>query len=618
MTKRINLCSPPTHAVDESNSAENILATIKSLLALGKYSAAYAEFAEHIDFLLNSCPCDELQQLLIQAPIAITQNDANYLYSRGLVLGRDNKLDMAIDYLKEAQRTYLQHGYSTNAVRCTIEIARNYYRQEDFRLAHCYLAEEAQQLITSTDEIAPDLHAMFLLDMAHLATDIGKLNDSQTYAEKALQLYASLGDLCGQFRTQLRIGRNYIQVGNYTAANEHLQLARQYHHIGKFGIKSEALLLNTEIHLRWYQRQLDEALHLAILYRKIADHHQLHNARVYARILLGNLYREKEEPQLAQEWYNATETLLQEFGYALYQPWLDAQRAWLLIRTGELRKAQLFCSNSLKTKDWGQRMSYQVQQAVLHLLDDKATKAEPLLLESLDYYQKSGDSLACCMIRLYLAYAAIQNNKTNQILPNLEPALSWLDAQQLDTLPHWWHPQIVAKLCRQAIVVDLYPDVIRQICVNRLGNVAVPHLTELLRSDDMDVRRRAHHMISVVTGQSAMILSHLPNGRSKQVLQELLEKGYILADGYPRLEYELMTAKQRRHPNPTIICVFVLYLRGVKRDDIAERLDCSVENVRNYVTKIYKYFALPAEKAKGRAARREQLAQLARERGFIP
>lgn len=153
--------------------------------------------------------------------------------------------------------------------------------------------------------------------------------------------------------------------------------------------------------------------------------------------------------------------------------------------------------------------------------------------------------------------------------------------------------------------------------MNRIGDHAVPPLTRLLRADDLDVRRRAHHLLNVVTGQSITILSHLPESSAKRILQELLEQGCLLADGYPRMEYELMTAKHRRHPNPTLMVVFALHILGYKREVIAKRLDCSVENVRNYITLLYQNFGLSTKQFTTRAARREQLGHIARENGYM-
>ncbi len=617
MTNYLNLSSPTVDSVATLITNEDVLSTIHALFEAKQFSQAYQLFAKQIDFLLDTVTSTTLREFLAQAPDHLRQQNAHYLYCKGMVCRREDQREEAIGMLERASQLFLGANAHSEAARCLIEIAHVFHSQENFSMATHYLTGEVLPLLKKHQDIGPDLHALFFLHMAHLDTDIGQLEASQRHAEKALQLYAATGDLYGQFCVQLRIGRNFTQTGNYADAHDRLQLARRYFHIGKFKANAEILLLNAEIHLRWYQGLHEDALNVAMLYRKIADYKQLPNARVYARILIGNLYRDKGEFAAAAQWYDSTQEVLTAHQFSGFQPWLYAHRAWLSILEGKLDAAEELCHASLQTSDRGQKMSFQVQQAVLHLVHGRAQAAEPLLQESLSFYKTSGDPLACGMIRIYLAYSAMRTEEPSALLDHLDQAFALLDERQLDLLPHWWHPRLVAEVCSQALAIDLYPETVRQLFINRLGDHGVLPLTRLLRADDLDVRQRAHNILNVVTGQNNTMLAHLPDSRAKQILQELLEQGHLLPDGYPRLEYELMTARQRRHPNPTLIVVFVLHVLGYKRNTIADRLDCSVENVRNYITTIYHRFSLPASDFNSRLARRENLAQIARDEGFV-
>ena len=104
---------------------------------------------------------------------------------------------------------------------------------------------------------------------------------------------------------------------------------------------------------------------------------------------------------------------------------------------------------------------------------------------------------------------------------------------------------------------------------------------------------------------------------NKQVIEELLGQGELCAETYHELENELMTAHNRQSPNPTIIAVFGLYIKGWTRAEIAKTLACSSENVRNYITLIYQHFDLPVERFRNREARKQKLIEVARVRGFI-
>ncbi|MEZ4614686.1 MAG: hypothetical protein R2867_04110 [Caldilineaceae bacterium] len=452
--------------------------------------------------------------------------------------------------------------------------------------------------------------------MANLATEIGHLHISTDYAQKSLTLYAETGDLLGQFRAQLRMARNFIQQGHYGEAQSRLRLARDYFYIGTLGIATEIQLLNAEIHLRWYQGKINDALQPAQLYLKLADRAQLRNARLYARILLGNLYRDRGDFQLAAQWYDETQSVINEYNHRPYQPWLDAQRAWLLILQGEIDQALSHITSALATTDHGQKMSFQVSRAVLYLLQREPEQAELLLQESLHFYEQSGDPMAACAIRIYLANAAWQRGNTAVLVRQLQTIFQWLEQHNIDALPYWWHPQIVTDVCVQALIANIAPCIVDQMIVRRLKHQSIHALARYLDADDLDIRQRVNQLLTKVTGENEMLLAHLEESPAKQVLQELLESGKLQAEHYLRLEVELMTAKQRRRPNPTLVAVFALHIHGIKRRTIAERLECSTENVRNYITAIYQHFDLPAKAFHNRAARRQQLAKLARENGL--
>lgn len=608
--------APPQYSINEQLTYEQYLNQIKTLIRQAHFDDVCTLLADQVDYWLED-DIREFERWLDTVPAEKGQQNGDYHFSRGMVAMRSGAIEEALHHLQAAESLYQSPAQSARAIRCVIEIARIYHAQEDFHSANHHLSEKAELWIAQAPAIQPSLRAYFHLHTAHLATDIGQLNRSIEHAQQALMLYAECNELLGQFRAQLRVARNMIQLGAYQEADSRLKLTREYFHIGKLGAQSEALLLNAEIHLRWYQWHYIDALRLGQLYLKLADHAQLRNARIYARILLGNLYRDMAEYRPAAYWYDETEKLLTEYDHQLYQPWLAAQRAWLFLLQDEIALAKEYCAASLQTTDRGQLMSFNVEQAALFLLDGKADAAESILLDSLDFYEQSTDPLACSAIRMYLAYAAMQKEEPSDTLRHLEAAFSWLATHDINVLPYWWHPRIVAEVCSQALVIDLYPEVASSILVQRLAHHSTGALQKLLHADDLDARRRAQQHLSLITGQTMTILAHLADSPAKRVLQELLDEGHLRADNYPILEAELMTAKQRRQPNPTIVAVFALHALDEKRQHIAERLECSVQNVRNYITEIYQHFDLSAEEFTRRVARRKRLAKIARERGFM-
>jgi DNA-binding NarL/FixJ family response regulator len=174
----------------------------------------------------------------------------------------------------------------------------------------------------------------------------------------------------------------------------------------------------------------------------------------------------------------------------------------------------------------------------------------------------------------------------------------------------------LAEVCTHALLSNLYPALVEKILVQQLGKASLPFLKLLDTTDDIELRRQALRLQQMISG-GANPAAHLPASLSKRVIEELLAQGHLRAEAYRELETELMTAANRLTPNPTIIAVFGLYVQGWTRADIAAELQCSTENVRNYITIIYNHFGLPAYRFHKREARRQKLIDVAQTRGFI-
>jgi len=421
-----------------------------------------------------------------------------------------------------------------------------------------------------------------------------------------------------RFRTFLQTAAVAIHTGNYAEAEQKLQQAQQHWQGGELGTLAEGQLLKVQLHLAWYQRQFVDALQMAQHYLRLVDGEEHQHEQIYARLLLGNLYRDAGQFRTAHVWYAEAERAIKESGDQSYAPWLAAQLAWLYLLEGRLNHARLQIEVNLLHANRRQIMHFQVILAILQMLDGEWESAEVMLDEVLTFYERAGNLLPCCAIHLYLAYCALHQDALPKFLLHLQWVLQWLHAHQLTTFPHWWHPRIMAEVCTHALISDLQPDLVEYILVHHLGQTAAPALKLLEKSEDIDLRRKGYRLHQTVTGLEVDPLAHLKESPSKHVLRDLLTQGDLRPDLYPVLEHELMTAPQRQMPNPTIVAVFGLYVSGFARGDIAKRLNCSLENVRNYITVIYQHFGLSAHRYKGRELRRQKLIEVARARGFIP
>ncbi|MEZ4863994.1 MAG: hypothetical protein R3C14_21930 [Caldilineaceae bacterium] len=594
-----------------------MLAQILALQESGKHEQASKLLAQHVLYLLEHLDLQVIQGIIIDFPPTLLHENADLRYLEGILYARSGQPQEAMHLLERAQFSYTYAKRYNEVARCYLELARIYHSREQYRMAYHYLHEEVKPLIAAGQATETTLRIQCYLHMADIVMEMGRISSSIAYAQQALTLCIDIDDYTGQFRALVRIASTSIQLGNYREASQHIQEARAMLENYSMSTTIQARLLNAEIHLYWYQQRQYEALAHAQEYLQLVDQQTGIQPRLYARILLGNLNRDAGDFTQAAAWYTATRRLIEEIDYNFYYPWLNAQQAWLYVLQGNLELAHLHISRGLQNADLGRAMSFQVILAVIYLLENKLEGAQHLLQESLDFYEQSGDHLSCCAIQMHLAYHASRAYNSIGFLTYMEKALGWLSDQQLERFPHWWHSTIVATVCSQALLVGIYPSLVERIFVNHLAEAGIGVLTGLLSADGVDIRLQASRLLEAITGRSAQLLAHLATTPAKRELLQLMQQGLLRADSYRRLEQELTTSPQRHTPNPTLVAVYGLYVNGFTRAQIAERLECSLENVRNYITFIYQHFELSADQFPNRSARRKQLTEVARMRGFI-
>jgi len=593
-----------------------VLAGVRTLLQTAAYSQAQEILVAQIETLLEQGEWQDVHALLPLFPGHLFDEEPDLRYVEGLVYAKAGLVQEATKLLERAKFSYTIHEAYAKAVKCSLELARLCLSRDNFRTAYYYLYEEIQPLIERALVTDPHLQARFFLRMAELCPDIGKLRSATDYAQSAFTVYKAAGDITGQFYALVRLAGTANHLGNYGEAASKLELAWSCYTAGNLGANAKARLLNLVIHQNWYQGNLPEALAQAYAYLALVDQEQFSNFRVYARMLLGNLHRALGQFDQAQHWYDATSHLVAELNYTFYAPWIDAQTAWLRVLEGRQNEARTLLHASLKTSDLGQAMSFQVFLAVSNLLDGALGVAERLLRESLAFYTQSEDRLSICALQAYLALVSLKSGQIEAAQNYLHQALGWLAHQHLDSFPHWWHPALISEICAYALLVDIFPDVAERIFVNRLGKAGVGPLHALLYSDSTLARARAGRLLEQIEGHTFDELAALGDSRCRTILEELLYQGKLRRAGLAQLSQLLMTAQQRKTPNATLLVVFALYINGYARAEIAEKIGCSVANVRNYINLLYHIFDLPSENFQHRRDRQKQLAELAQVRGF--
>ncbi len=600
-----------------------VLSQVFALLHTGKYSTAAQQLAGQAQSFFDGLDRQAIDKLFASFPPALVKQTPDLQYLQAILSMRLGEQQQASELFIQAKLAYTAAQQPQQVIRCYLALAQITFHREELPKAYTYLNDEIQSFLDGLKVNDAALQADFLQQMADMVFHMGKFQHSLEYAKQALALYTILNNPAGKFYANLRMAAIAVQVGNHAEARDNLQRTYQEMLAHALGPIAEMRWLNVQAHLEWHRRELIGALQTAQNYATLADTEPASNERVYARMLLANLYRDLGQYRTAYSLYMETAKICKQVGHLSYAPQMQAQLAWLYLLEGRLTHVRALVDTNLShlgTQGSAAQdliMNFQVILAVLQMMDGEWQKADKSLHEALRFYQKDGNAPACCALHLYLTYTALHQHAPTDILSHLQLGLGWLAKQQLTTYPHWWHPKIMAEVCAHALMGNLYPELVDYILVHHLGKVSIPALKLLEKTEDIELRRRAYRLRQAIAGPEANYLAHLPDTASKRVLQELLVRGELRPDAYNALERELTTASYRHSPNPTIVAVFGLYIAGFARGHIAEKLDCSVENVRNYITIIYQQFDLPAHQHRGREIRRQKLIQVARARGFI-
>lgn len=611
-----------------------LLATVLALQQVGDNDRAGQMLADQDPYFYDQVEMKVLYGVLIHFPQTVIEQTPALCYVQALLYRRIGQFQQAAQLLTTAKAAYAAVHQYQKVVHCTLELARLAQQQDDIQSALHYLQTEVEPLLDQQIPNAHHLQAHCAFQMAECWLAQGALSVAHTYIHRALTLYTNSVNPYGQLLAECWLARRALDAGEYGMVQRHLYNAQQQMTGTPLGPLAEAALLHNEVRLAWYQRGLEKALQSAQSYLSIADIEPYSRERIEARLLLGNLYRDVRQYRTAASWYAETCTLIEQLGYPIYSPWLQAEIAWSHILEGQIPTARMLldkaAEQSVEKRGIVQQpprpasrlyylaqMRRQVVRAVVHLLDGEWSQANGLLDEAIVAYEGQGDGLAVCTLRLYRGYSALHQADVLTMLHHLEPAFRWLAAQQITTFPHWWHPKIVAEVCSHALLCDLYPEIVEQILVTHVGKTSLPSLKLLEKTDDIELRRQIHRLQQIIRGYSISTLDQVCDSPNKNVIQELLGQGDLCAEAYHKLENALMTAHHRQYPNPTIIAVFGLYIKGRSRAEIAKTLSCSLENVRNYITLIYQHFDLPAQHFQSREAWKQKLIEVARERGFI-
>jgi len=593
-----------------------VAAQVDRHFAQAEFTAAAALLIEHVALPLPQAQHCQLTVLLHRFPPALRESEPDLLclYSQ-LQISTD--AEAAATTLLRAILLYKARGQVARAARGYVELIRRYSHREDFRTAYLYVGEAAALLPQIPD---PAIEAQLLLRLAELCPDLGRLHESISYAQRAAHTFRAVGDLRSQFTVHILLAILHRQGGDYHEAAAHLEMGRRLHQAGQLGEEAYGRVLNAAAHLAWYQGDLTTARQHAEQYVRYAERTAAPKAQVYSALLLANLYRAQGAFATAQQWYSKTRTLLDHAAIPLFRPWVDVQEGWLYALSGDYPRARRLIHQALTTPDHGQLMSFNVHLALLNLLTGEYDTAAKLLQQAQHFYQQSGDELATAVLHLYLAYTLHRSGHPAGVAAHLEAGFAWLAARHIASFPIWWHDELVAQIGALALRAGSHVDLVEHMLAHHVGAAARPSLLALLDEADPQLVQRVQATLSLVDGNDESWLAWLAtidDAPVRQALEQLFRQAGLQHAMLPALQTTLTTAHQRDKANPVLIAVFGLYVQGATIKEMATQLQRAPSSIRNYVTTIYQIFGLAAHEYPSLQARRTQLGNMARQRGFI-
>ena len=286
--------------VYEQDNVQEIKEIIKKNLKWGNIAQAANVLSSKIDQLHSAGGVQVCRDLLNEFSIEVRGKYPSLLFSEGYILFRERQLDEAISLLEIARLNAKMLHQQDLGVKCYLELGRAYQRKDKFQKAYQQLWE-AHQLIPSIKDNS--LQADLYLSLSRICPDIGALKSGIEFANKALDIFNENNNILGQFECLWLMSLIFRQLGNYQEATNQLETAKLYHSAGNLDQQAYTKLVNSELHINWYKGYLPEALKKGMQLKELADNISDDIQRIFARILLGNLYRGIGEYEKAQYYY---------------------------------------------------------------------------------------------------------------------------------------------------------------------------------------------------------------------------------------------------------------------------------------------------------------------------
>ena len=327
---------------------------------------------------------------------------------------------------------------------------------------------------------------------------------------------------------------------------------------------------------------------------------------------LGNALRDSGQHLEADQTYARTR-----------QPTAEAERLFLKVLDGRARSVKLAAVDVHKRARDTERMDewLSAEMTLAAALGEVGALEEALehVLEAIRLADSSGYVLRLASAKLHQAYLEYRLTRLPEAIESLRQALRLASDRSYYHF-HWWDPQVVAFLCREAVRENLYVDYVLELARQRLGADQVSALTGALPAGQREVSRqegeRSGEMELEKQGLSLeQLLAECTDLGVRSALAKAAVEGVVTAEGIRvlRAEYglswrEAMVMAEyylRPHaqPRPT---------GGLSRKECAQRMFISEHTLRCQVNSLRSKLELPPR------AGGEQVYDWAAKAGLLP
>lgn len=561
------------------------------------------------DHWLHQGDWESLARLLADTPAGNFVQRPALLRLRAHLWWHEHAWENALTALENACQLAVQQGDWPLAVECALDEARWHQSREDMRSASAHL-ERARRYAETMSEADLGVQAKLALAIGRLAPDLEQAELGVEWCARALALYEKLGDSAGQVDALWNLAINNTYTGRLLEASSQAQRALRLHQVSGLDPLRRLYLLNLVACMALYRGDTEAGLRTIRDAEPLATQHPNTKPLLYLADTEADLLRQRGDLEAALTAHGRVEAILVASGDEGYRPWLEMDRGWTRVLSGEtpgrVRRDLLKVGD---LQDSNMRRYLNLYIALLDVLEGRLGDALARLQTLRQQFVTGGERLYVFAVDLYQAYVHLVSGRDAECRQALARGLGWAEEAAVDGFALWWHPHMIARVCVEALRAGIHPRQAEVMIVRRLSDVAIPGLLALMDEAEPAARQRARSVLAALDRDAVLpaLDAQADPSIRKDVLAHLAH-GRLTLTGLNQLRQQLETGS----PGATWqrLAIFGWYAANdASREEIGERLALSEGAVKKHIAAIRAAFGI--ESKGGRDIGRQAVTQRA-------